>query len=205
MTQSLVAALAGFRLGLGLIVAIGAQNAFVLRQGLRREHVFAVALFCALSDAVLIALGVAGFAAVTARLPWLAEALRWGGVAFLGWYAIRAAHAAWVGGAALDAGQGAAPSLAAVLATVAALTWANPHVWLDTVVLLGAVSAQFPGEGLAFGAGAATASVLFFFALAYGARLLAPLFARPAAWRLLDAGVALILASVAARLALGGV
>ena len=97
----------------------------------------------------------------------------------------------------------AAPSLAAVLATVAALTWANPHVWLDTVVLLGAVSAQFPGEGLAFGAGAATASVLFFFALAYGARLLAPLFARPAAWRLLDAGVALILASVAVRLALG--
>ena len=92
-----------------------------------------------------------------------------------------------------------------MLATVAALTWANPHVWLDTVVLLGAVSAQFPGEGLAFGAGAATASVLFFFALAYGARLLAPLFARPAAWRLLDAGVALILASVAARLALGGV
>ena len=86
MTQSLVAALAGLRLGLGLIVAIGAQNAFVLRQGLRREHVFAVALFCALSDAVLIALGVAGFAAVTARLPWLAEALRWGGVAFLGWY-----------------------------------------------------------------------------------------------------------------------
>jgi len=195
---------AGFRLGLGLIVAIGAQNAFVLRQGLRREHVFAVAVFCAASDAALIALGVSGFAAVTTALPGLAEALRWGGVAFLLWYALRAARAAWRGGERLEAGQGAAEPLGRVLLTMAALTWANPHVWLDTVVLLGAVSAQFPGRGLAFGAGASTASFTFFFALAYGARLLAPLFARPIAWRLLDAGVALVLISVAVRLILGG-
>ena len=205
MSPSLTAALAGFRLGLGLIVAIGAQNAFVLRQGIRREHVLAVALFCALSDAVLIALGVSGMGALARLAPWAGEVLRWGGVAFLSWYALRAARAAWRGGATLAAGQGAAVSLRAVMVTVAALTWANPHVWLDTVVLLGAVSAQFPGAGLAFGIGAATASFAFFFALAYGARLLAPLFARPGAWRLLDALVAAIMASVAARLALGAV
>jgi len=205
MTPALIATGAGFRLGLGLIVAIGAQNAFVLRQGLRREHVFAVALFCALSDALLIALGVSGMATLTRLAPWASEVLRWGGVVFLLWYAARAARAAWRGGEVLRAGQGEAPSLRAVMVTVAALTWANPHVWLDTVVLLGAVSAQFPGQALAFGLGAATASFVFFFALAYGARLLAPLFARPLSWRLLDAGVALIMISVAARLALGSV
>ena len=204
MSSSFIAATAGFRLGLGLIVAIGAQNAFVLRQGLRREHVLAVALFCALSDAVLIALGVSGMGALSRLAPWMTEVLRWGGVAFLGWYSLRAARAAWRGGEALEAGQGAAPSLRAVMLTVAALTWANPHVWLDTVVLLGAVSAQFPGQGLAFGIGAATASFTFFFALAYGARLLAPLFAKPRAWQVLDALVALIMVSVAARLAFGG-
>ncbi|KFE36832.1 LysE/ArgO family amino acid transporter [Thioclava atlantica] len=198
-----MAFLAGLKLGLGLIVAIGAQNAFVLRQGLRREHVFAVALFCALSDAVLIALGVSGFALASGALPWLPEALRWGGVAFLGWYALRSLIAAIRGGEHLEAGRGAAPSLRAVLATVAAFTWANPHVWLDTVVLLGAVSAQFPGARFGFASGAITASFLFFFALAYGARLLAPLFARPEAWRVLDAGIALLMGSLAWRLAAG--
>lgn len=202
MTPSTAAAFAGFRLGLGLIVAIGAQNAFVLRQGLRREHVFAVALFCAASDAVLIALGVSGMGSLSRLAPWVGQALRWGGVAFLTWYGLRAAMAAWRGGERLEAGQGAAPSLRAVMLTVAALTWANPHVWLDTVVLLGAVSAQFPGRGLAFACGAMTASFAFFFALAYGARLLAPLFAKPLAWRLLDALVAVIMISVAAKLAL---
>lgn len=200
-----MAAWAGFKLGLGLIVAIGAQNAFVLRQGLRREHVFAVALFCAASDAALIALGVSGMALATRLAPWLTEALRWGGVAFLLAYGARAARAAWRGGESLQGGAGAAPGLRRVLATLAALTWANPHVWLDTVVLLGAVSAQFPGQRLGFGAGAASASFFFFFSLAYGARLLAPLFARPGAWRVLDAAVALIMVSVALRLAWGGV
>lgn len=108
------------------------------------------------------------------------------------------------GGAALDPGAGGAEPLGRVLITVAALTWANPHVWLDTVVLLGAVSAQFPGRGLAFGAGAVAASFGFFFTLAYGARLLAPVFARPGAWRVLDGLVAVVMASVALRLALGG-
>lgn len=201
MSASITAALAGFQMGLGLIVAIGAQNAFVLRQGLRREHVFAVALFCAGSDAVLIALGVSGFGALAKLAPWAAEAMRWGGVAFLLWYGLRAARAAWRGGGALAAGTGAAPSLRAVMATVALLTWANPHVWLDTVVLLGAISAQFPGRGLEFALGAMAASFGFFFALAYGARGLAPLFARPRAWQVLDALVALVMFSVAAKLA----
>ncbi|AOZ68951.1 amino acid transporter [Rhodobacter xanthinilyticus] len=203
MDTSLIAALAGFKLGLGLIVAIGAQNAFVLRQGLRREHVFAVALFCAGSDAALIALGVFGGAVALAAAPGLGAALRWGGVAFLSWYALRAARAAWRGGEALAPGQGAVVPLRGVLLTLAALTWLNPHVWLDTVVLLGAVSAQFPGAGPAFAAGASMASFFFFFSLAYGARWLAPLFARPLTWRLLDAGIALLMASIAVRLALG--
>jgi L-lysine exporter family protein LysE/ArgO len=193
----------GFKLGLGLIVAIGAQNAFVLRQGLRREHVFAVALFCALSDALLIALGVSGFSAATEAMPWLEPVLRWGGVAFLSWYALRAARSAWRGGEVLVAGEGKAETLGAVLLTVAALTWANPHVWLDTVVLLGAVAAQYPGSAMEFGGGAMTASFVFFFSLAYGARLLAPLFARPVAWQILDGIIAVIMASIAARLAFG--
>ena len=200
-----VAAWAGFRLGLGLIVAIGAQNALVLRQGLRREHVFWVALFCAVSDAVLIALGVSGFGLMAERLPGLAEAMRWAGAAFLLLYALRAGLRAWRGGGALMPGAGPQAPLGRVLLTVAAMTWANPHVWLDTVVLLGAVSAQYPGQGSGFAAGAMAASFLFFFALAYGARGLAPLFARPGAWRALDAGVAVLTGSLGLRLIFGTV
>ena len=194
---------AGLKLGLGLIVAIGAQNAFVLRQGLRREHVFAVALFCALSDALLIALGVSGFALASDAWPLLPEILRWGGVVFLTFYAGRAAYAALRGGARLEVGEGRAPRLRTVLLTLAAFTWANPHVWLDTVVLLGAVSAQFEGAQIDFAAGAMLASFLFFFSLAYGARLLAPVFAKPVAWRVLDGMIALLMASLAWRLAVG--
>lgn len=193
---------AGLQLGLGLIVAIGAQNAFVLRQGLRREHVFAVAMFCALSDAALIALGVSGFALASTAAPWLAPVLRWGGAAFLLWYGARAFRAAWRGGVGLAAATGAQP-LGAVLATLAALTWANPHVWLDTVVLLGAISAQFAGREAWFAAGAMSGSVLFFFSLAYGARALAPLFARPRAWQVLDALVGAVMWAIALRVALG--
>ncbi|MDP2740123.1 MAG: LysE/ArgO family amino acid transporter [Pseudorhodobacter sp.] len=192
---------AGLQLGLGLIVAIGAQNAFVLRQGLRREHVFAVALFCAVSDAVLIAIGVSGFALASNAAPWLAPAMRWGGVAFLLWYGARAFRSAWRGGAGLVAATGAEP-LGAVLATLAALTWANPHVWLDTVVLLGTISAQFAGREAWFAAGAMSGSVLFFFTLGYGARALAPLFARPRSWQVLDALIGVVMWAIALRLAL---
>lgn len=194
-------ALAGFGLGLSLILAIGAQNAFVLRQGLRQEHVFAVCLTCALSDAILIAAGVSGFGILVTKLPWLEPVMRWGGAAFLIVYGARAFWAAWKGGGHLDAaGQGRA-SLKGVLLTCLLLTWANPHVYLDTVVLLGSVAAQYPAK-LNFALGAMTASFLFFFSLGYGARLLAPLFARPAAWRLLDVLVGAIMWTVAGSLLL---
>ncbi|MCX7645069.1 MAG: LysE family transporter [Rhodobacteraceae bacterium] len=200
----MAAATAGFLLGLSLIMAIGAQNAFVLRQGLRREHVLAVTLACALSDAVLIAAGVAGAGAIAEAAPRVLPALRWGGVAFLALYGARAFLSALRGGGALRAaGQGGA-GLARTLLTCLALTWLNPHVWLDTVVLIGALSAAWPGSEWAFGAGAAAASFVFFPALGHGARLLQPLFARPAAWRVLDAGVGAVMWAIAARLALGG-
>ncbi len=196
------AAFAGFRLSLGLILAIGGQNALVLRQGLRREHVLATCLFCALSDALLIALGVSGFAAVTRAMPWLPPLLRWGGVAFLGWYGLRSLLAARHAGSGLAPGWAEAPTVGRTLAIVAAMTWANPHVWLDTVVLLGSVSAHYAGQARWFALGATAASFLFFFSLGYGARLLAPLFARPRAWQLLDALVGLTMLSLAAGLAL---
>ena len=195
------AVFAGFRLGFGLILAIGAQNALVLRQGLRREHVFATCLFCAASDAALIALGVSGFAAASLAAPWLAPALRWAGVAFLLWYGLRAFRAAFGGGETLAAAEGGGESLGRVLAVMAALTWLNPHVYLDTVVLLGSVSAQYPGRALAFAGGATFASFSFFFGLGYGARLLAPVFARPGAWRLLDMVVGATMWSLALGLA----
>jgi L-lysine exporter family protein LysE/ArgO len=193
-------AIAGFGLGLSLILAIGAQNAFVLRQGLRRAHVLAVVLTCAVSDAVLIAAGVAGFGALTTAAPWLEPMMRYGGAAFLIVYGARAFLSAWRGGAALQAGDGA-QSLRAALLTSLALTWLNPHVYLDTVVLLGSISAQYP-DRLAFAIGAMTASFVFFFTLGYGARLVAPWFARPGAWRGLDAGVGAVMWAIAAKLIL---
>ncbi|MEI4486967.1 LysE/ArgO family amino acid transporter [Frigidibacter sp. MR17.14] len=197
-------AASGMGLGLGLIVAIGAQNAFVLRQGLRREHVFAVAAFCALADALLIALGLAGLSGPIAAVPALGPGLRWAGAAFLAGYGALALRRALSGAEALDPGQAPRQSLRAVIATLAAITFLNPHVWLDTVVLLGSVGASHAPHQLAFGLGAATGSVLFFFGLAYGARLLAPLFARPGAWRVLDGLIAAVMWVLALGLALGG-
>nr|WP_322868027.1 LysE/ArgO family amino acid transporter [Aquicoccus sp. G2-2]MEA1112879.1 LysE/ArgO family amino acid transporter [Aquicoccus sp. G2-2] len=187
---------AGFSLGLSLILAIGAQNAFVLRQGLRREHVLATVLICALSDAALIAAGVGGFGALATALPGLDRAMRLFGAVFLLAYGARALWAAWRGGAMLETSGAARHSLKGVALTVLALTWLNPHVYLDTVVLLGAVSAQYPHQ-TGFALGAITASFAFFFTLGYGARVLTPLFARPAAWRVLDALVALIMWAIA--------
>ncbi|MCR8546403.1 LysE/ArgO family amino acid transporter [Salipiger sp. P9] len=192
--------MAGFALGLSLIVAIGAQNAFVLRQGLTGRHVFAVCALCALSDAVLIAAGVAGFGALSAALPGLETAMRWLGAGFLLWYGARTLRAAWRGGESLRAGPEAG-SLRAALMTCLALTWLNPHVYLDTVVLLGAVSAQYDNR-VGFALGAMSASLMFFFALGYGARALAPVFARPAAWRGLDLGIGLVMWAIAAKLLL---
>ncbi|WP_353471809.1 LysE/ArgO family amino acid transporter [Salipiger sp. H15] len=197
------AAVAGFALGLSLIVAIGAQNVFVLRQGLRREHVLPVVLVCAISDAVLIAAGVAGFGMLAAQLPGLETVMRWLGAGFLAWYGARALRSAVRGGEALRAGDAAGQvSLRRALLTCLALTWLNPHVYLDTVMLLGAISAQYDSRAL-FGLGAAAASGVFFFALGYGARLLGPVFARPVAWRVLDLGIGLTMWLIAAKLLLG--
>ena len=186
---------AGMKLGLSLIVVIGAQNAFVLRQGILQRHVGPVVAFCALSDAALIGLGVA-LAGQLAANPLVMEALRYGGVAFLSYYAARSLVAALKGGGQVEAQGAGAGSLRAALVTVAMLTWANPHVWLDTVVLLGAISAQF-AEPWLFGAGAMSGSILFFTALGYGARYLAPVFARPAAWVVLDLLIAGLMGSLA--------
>jgi L-lysine exporter family protein LysE/ArgO len=200
----MTAFLSGFTLGLGLIVAIGAQNAFVLRQGLKREHVFWVCLVCALSDAVLIAAGVAGFGFIVQQLPWLIEAMRYGGAAFLVLYGIRSVLAAFRSTETLEAAASAAGSLRKAILTVLAFTWLNPHVYLDTVVLLGSISSQQPdGARTWFGIGATSASFAWFFALGFGARLLEPLFARPVAWKILDAAIALVMWSIAASLLAG--
>ncbi|MEO0670320.1 MAG: LysE/ArgO family amino acid transporter [Pseudomonadota bacterium] len=189
----------GFLLSLSLILAIGAQNAFVLRQGLRRAHVLPVVMTCALSDAILIVAGVAGFGALAEAVPWFETVMRYGGAAFLLWYGWINARSAWRGGQALAMGGDEAQSLASAIATVLALTWLNPHVYLDTVVLVGSISAQYP-DRLAFGIGAALASFVFFFSLGYGARMLAPLFARPRAWQVLDAIIALTMWAIAFKL-----
>lgn len=193
---------AGFGLGFSLILAIGAQNAFVLRQGLRRQHLLWVCLACAGSDALLIAAGVLGFGSLAQALPWFEPVMRFGGAAFLGWYGARSLRAAWRGGAALDAAEGSdAQPLLPVLTTVLALTWLNPHVYLDTVVLLGSISAQY-NDPLIFGLGAILASFTFFFTLGYGASLLAPIFARPRAWQVLDVVVGLTMWAIALKLVL---
>ena len=193
--------LAGFLFCRSLIAAIGAQNAFVLRQGLVRQHVLAVVLFCAVSDAMLISVGVFGAGALSGRAGWLMPVLRWGGAAFLVLYGLRAFVSAWSGASALRASGGAGQGLPRTLLALAALTWLNPHVYLDTVVLMGAVSARWPDKH-GFAAGAALASLSFFAALGFGARLLAPVFARPVAWRVLDLGVAVVMWMIAASLVL---
>ncbi len=165
----------GFLTGAGLIIAIGAQNAFVLRVGLTRRHVFAVALFCATSDALLIAAGVGGFGTLVKASPLLLGAVTWGGAAFLGWYGLAALRRALSPRG--DAGcRRCRAGIAATLARCAAFTFLNPHVYLDTVLLVGSLSALYAPLQALYGVGAALASFVWFFALAYGARLLAPLF-----------------------------
>ncbi|QUS36810.1 LysE/ArgO family amino acid transporter [Falsirhodobacter algicola] len=196
-------ALSGFLTSLSLILAIGAQNAFVLRQGLRREHVGTVVLICALSDAVLIAAGVAGFGALAASVPWLGTVMRLAGAGFLIVYGALRFRAALAGSGALQPAEGAGPTRRQAAATVLLLTWANPHVYLDTLMLIGSVAAQHaPHEG-AFGLGAVLASGVFFTALGYGARALGPVFRRPAAWTVLDIAVGAIMWAIAAQLLRG--
>ncbi|NQX12480.1 amino acid transporter [Microbacteriaceae bacterium VKM Ac-2855] len=202
MTSAALAALAGLGFGLSLIVAIGAQNAFVLRQGLRREHVLAVVTICALADAVLILLGIGGVGAILASAPWLLVIIRWGGIAFLVVYGVLALLRA-VRPGSLDADPaGASTSLGTAVATVLALTFLNPHVYLDTVVLLGSVANTHGDDRWFFGAGAALGSVLWFSVLGFGARFLRPLFRSRRAWRILDGFVAALMFVLALSLAL---
>jgi len=197
------AAVQGYLVSLSLILAIGAQNAFVLRQGLRREHVAAVVAVCALSDAALIGVGVAGFGALSTILPWIGEVMRWAEVAFLLVYGGLRFRAALRGGEALRPAEGVAVPLRQVIVTCLFLTWANPHVYLDTVVLIGSIAVQYAPYRLAFGIAAAMASISFFAALGFGARLLAPVFARPAAWVWLEVAVGSTMWLIAAGLVLG--
>jgi L-lysine exporter family protein LysE/ArgO len=207
------ALLAGLGLGFSLIIAIGAQNVFVLRQGIRREYVGLVAGICTFSDAVLIVVGISGIGVATQVLPWLVPVIRWAGAIFLIGYgmlaarrAIRPATTGLEAGAEAESvpGRGAAatsrPRLTSVVLTTLALTWLNPHVYLDTVFLLGSVGASHGAARWVFAAGAMTASATWFFGLAYGARFLSGWLAGPRAWRILDAGIAMVMITLGVSL-----
>jgi len=189
--------------GLSLIVAIGAQNTFVLRQGLMGKHVFAVSLACSVSDAALIALGVTSFRQIAVAAPWFVPAMRYGGAAFLTWYGARNLYSALRSTEALAAEDARSSTLTQTLATCLALTWLNPHVYLDTIMLLGAISTRFPGQETSFAFGAMTGSFLFLFALGYAAMRLRPIFASPMSWRALEALVALTMWTIASKLIIG--
>jgi L-lysine exporter family protein LysE/ArgO len=188
----------------GLIVAIGAQNAFILQQAARRQHVGLTVALCTLSDWLLTALGVFGLGVALAGTPWLLEVLRWGGAAFIAWYGLAAARRAWVGGASLAVSGAGAPGggVAAVVGSVFAFTYLNPHVYIDTVLLMGTVGAAYPTQGkLAFTAGAGLASALWFTALGFGAAALGAWLQRPAVWRVVDGLIAVIMLAMAYGLA----
>lgn len=204
----MTAALEGFLTCMGLIVAIGAQNAFVLRQGVRREHVGVVVAVCAASDALLYTAGGAGLGALVEQHAGLVEVARWAGAAVVLGYGALAARRAWRGGEELEAARDAAQPdagrrLRPVLLTALALTWLNPHVYLDTVVLQGSIAAGYGDDRWLFTGGAVVSSVLWFVGLGYGARYLAPLLRRPGAWRVVDGVIALIMVAVAVSLVLG--
>lgn len=195
--------LTGFLTGLALILAIGAQNAFVLRQGLRREHVWGVVALCAVSDAVLILAGTAGIGAVIERAPVALDIVRWLGVAFLTAYGLSALWHARRPGTLNPTGSGATTRRGTLL-RAAALTWLNPHVYLDTVILLGSTANQQGSTGRwVFGAAAAVASLVWFSLLGGGARYLSRWFTRPRAWRVLEVFVGVVMLAIAARLAFG--
>ena len=193
MTSTLAAALAGLGFGLSLIVAIGAQNAYVLRQGLRKEHVFVIVAICALSDALLIAVGVAGLGAIIQQLEWLLLLIEVIGGVFLCTYGVMAAKRAWKPEVLNTDTGGAAISLKVAVGTVLALTYLNPHVYLDTVLLLGSVAGTYEANRWWFAAGAMLGSIVWFSTLGFGARLLAPVFKKPTAWRVLDAIIAVVM------------
>lgn len=197
----LFAPITGFTASAAFLLAIGPQNTFILRQGLARSHVFALALFCAMSDAVLIIAGVAGFGFIVEMFPSLPEIMRWGGAAFLFVYGVLRFRAVILNQYDTEI-TGKPLGLWAALATCAAFTWLNPHVYLDTVVLLGAISTEFPSnfEKVTFAIGAMLPSFIFFFGLGYGARLLSPYMQSARAWRRLDVVIGIVMWLLALKL-----
>jgi len=189
----------GTTIGLGLFAVVGAQTAFILRQGLMRAHIVWIIVTCALIDAVCITASVTGLQWLTARVPGLTRYVLWFGVAFLLWYGLQCARRAWRPGAGLTAARQAVPSRRAAIAGACAFTLLNPHFWLD-IVVLGSLANGFQAARLAFASGAITASVLWLTALGAGATLLAPLLCSARAWRVLDGGIAVVMLLIAARL-----
>ncbi|MEU0543930.1 LysE/ArgO family amino acid transporter [Nocardia sp. NPDC005978] len=202
-SSAALAGLSGLGFGLSLIVAIGAQNAFVLRQGIRREHVLPVVAICALSDVALMSIGVAGFGTIVNSVPALLTIAKYAGAAFLLGYAALAARRALTATTLSTAG-GAPIALGAAVATCLAVTWLNPHAYLDTMVLLGSFASTYATPDRWFlAAGAITASIIWFLSLGFGARLLAPVFAKPRAWQVLDSVIALVMTALAIGLLVG--
>lgn len=177
---------AGFSLGLSLILAIGSQNAFVLKQGLKKQHVLVICMVCALSDALLIAAGVAGFGTLVEKFPQIETFARYGGALFLGVYAFLSFKTALTTSHVLTTEGESKDSAATVVLMCLAFTWLNPHVYLDTVVLLGSISTQYHPYQFNFAMGAMTASFVFFFSLGFAARFLSPLFQKPKSWKILE-------------------
>lgn len=196
----MIALVPGFLTGLSLIIAIGAQNAFVIKQGLLRQHVLLIVLICAISDAVLIFLGTGGLGALVQSNQGLLEVVRWFGVAYLTWFGIKSAKSAFTN-QSLQASGSSTVSAVKVATTVLALTWLNPHVYLDTVILLGSVANQFNSDRWYFATGASVASVLWFTAIGFGARAASKYMSRPIFWKVLDSLIALIMFSIAITLA----
>jgi len=186
----------GFVLGASLIIAIGAQNAFILRQGILRQHVFILCMICAISDAILIVIGVAGIGAIIERSPNLLMIIRMAGATFLIWYAWVAIKRA-MNPAGLDANVQAGSGLKTAICTCLAFTFLNPHVYLDTVLLVGASAPHEGNSKISYATGAVLASFVWFFALGYGARLLEPIFKKPKAWQVLDTLIAIVMLLIA--------
>ena len=194
--------LQGLMLGLGLCVAIGAQNAFVLKQGLKQQHVFAVFLVCSISDSVLIMCGVNGFAQIVEKYPLAIQVAKYLGASFLLVYGLQHFISAIKGNHSLKPSDEHQESLLRVILICLAFTWLNPHVYLDTVVLIGAISLQYSQTKFYFALGAMTASWLFFYSLAFGAKLLLPYLQHPRSWKILDNIIAIIMLTIALSLLL---
>jgi L-lysine exporter family protein LysE/ArgO len=196
----MLAFLPGLLTGLSLIIAIGAQNAFVIRQGLTRKYVLMVVLVCMLSDWALMAAGVAGLGALILQVTWLLEVLRWFGVAYLLWFAYGSIKAAFKNDS-LKVGDDHSGSRKQVLLSALAITWLNPHVYLDTVILVGSIANTFRENAWYFGLGAMAGSLVWFFALGYSAKAMSGIMSKPSFWKVLDTIIAVVMVSIAAMLA----